>query len=245
MNLAINARDAMPTGGRLLLETTTATLDDEEYVLLTVVDNGDGMDTATLELAFEPFFTTKAPGQGTGLGLSTVYGIVTQTGGRVTAESKVGAGTTVRVYLPRVADETESRRERSAGAGAAGSGTVLLVEDEELVRDLVRELLEAGGYTVIAAADGPAALALAEAYDGRIDALVTDVVMPGMSGQQVAAQLLARHEGLRVLFTSGYAEDAIATHGELTPGAAFLGKPFSARELADKLRALLEAPTGA
>jgi two-component system, cell cycle sensor histidine kinase and response regulator CckA len=251
MNLAINSRDAMPRGGRLLIETANVELDDRfverhagavpgEYVLLAVTDTGEGMTHETLERVFEPFFTTKPPGQGTGLGLATVYGIVKQTGGQVWAYSEPGLGAAFKVYLPRVQEPAEPERERPVGARLAGSETILLVEDEEVVRTLVTAMLEDAGYRVLAAANGEDALAEAALQNGGIDLLLTDVVMPGLSGQQVAERLTADRPDLPVLFTSGYNEDAIAHHGVLRPGTAFLEKPFTAQELTATLRALLD-----
>jgi PAS domain S-box-containing protein len=247
MNLALNARDAMSGGGRLTVETADATLDDSlpgavpgEYVRLSVIDTGTGMDAETLERAFEPFFTTKGPDRGTGLGLASVHGIVNQTGGGVWATSELGRGSRFDVYLPRVQEAEASVQAVPPTTPGTGSETILLVEDEEIVRELAREMLERIGYTVLVAADGAEALEVAAANEGRIDALVTDVVMPGASGPTIAAKLVARDPSLRVLFTSGYAEDAIASHGELTPGAAFLSKPFSSAALGSKLRELLD-----
>jgi CheY-like chemotaxis protein len=197
------------------------------------------MDAETLERAFDPFFTTKDPGKGTGLGLASVHGIVNQTGGGVRASSVPGEGSRLDVYLPRVDGEDVVAHQDAMRGTDAGHETILLVEDEEIVRELVREMLERSGYTVVSAADGAEALAVAESYDGHFDALVTDVVMPGASGPEVAATLVARTPDLRVLFTSGYAAEAIARHGELTPGAAFLSKPFSVADLGAKLRELL------
>jgi CheY-like chemotaxis protein len=209
--------------------------------MLAVGDTGIGMERATLERVFDPFFTTKPAGQGTGLGLSTVYGIVKQTGGQIWAYSEPGLGTTFKVYLPRVWERAAEREERGPITRTGGTETVLLVEDEEIVRNLVEEMLEDDGYAVLAAASGGEALELLRTHGGQIDVLVTDVVMPGLSGQQLAAQLVEERPGLRVLFASGYAEDAIATHGVLRPGTAFLEKPFTAPELASTLRQLLDA----
>jgi CheY-like chemotaxis protein len=254
MNLAINARDAMPDGGRLTITTANVELDERfarqhvgtepgEYVVLSVGDTGTGIDRETLERIFDPFFTTKPPGEGTGLGLSTVYGIVKQTGGHVLVYSEPGRGTTFKVYLPRMWERAAEREEeRAARAPRVGGGTetVLLVEDEDVVRTLVREMLEADGYTVLAAPRGVRALEVARSHAGPIDVLMTDVVMPGISGQQLAEQLLAERPSTRVVFTSGYTEDAIAGHGVLLPGTAFLEKPFSASDLARTLRGLLD-----
>jgi PAS domain S-box-containing protein len=255
VNLAVNARDAMPRGGSLTIATENVELDEAfaarhmgaelgSYVALAVSDTGRGMDRETLERAFEPFFTTKPVGQGTGLGLATVYGIVQQTGGHIRAESETGRGSTFTVFLPRVWEDAPARDEATRPARPEGSETILLVEDEEIVRSLVREMLELVGYRVLDAPDGPAALALAAEIDEPIDALVSDVVMPGLSGQELAARLTAVRPGLRVLFTSGYNEEAITNHGVLSPGSAFLEKPFTAGQLAQKLRAVLDCCDG-
>jgi CheY-like chemotaxis protein len=196
------------------------------------------MDEATLARAFEPFFTTKPTGHGTGLGLASVYGTVKQTGGYVTARSTAGKGATFDVYLPRVWERAETEPE--ARPRERGPEKVLLVEDEAIVRDLVGELLRTSGYTVVEAHDGVDALRVAAEHD-EIDALVTDVVMPNLGGQELAARLLEDRPGLRVLFTSGYTEAAIARDGEMRPGTAFLQKPFTAASLAEKLRSLLDA----
>jgi two-component system, cell cycle sensor histidine kinase and response regulator CckA len=252
LNLAINARDAMPEGGVLTVATANAELDDDfvrrhpgstagRFVMLAVSDSGEGMDAETLEHVFEPFFTTKPQGQGTGLGLSTVYGIVKQTGGQIWARSEPGHGTTFEVYLPRAAESATTEEGRKAAAPRlSGNETVLLVEDEEIVRKLVREMLETSGYAVLPAADGSEAIRLSDQHAGTIDLLMTDVVMPGLSGQELARRLVGERPDLRVLFTSGYAEDAIANHGVLSPGTAFLEKPFTAAELGRKLRELLD-----
>jgi len=253
MNLVVNAKDAMPEGGSLSIQTANAVLDDAyrqdrtyiqpgAYVMLSVSDTGSGMDKETQSRIFEPFFTTKEKGKGTGLGLSTVYGIVKQSGGYIFAHSEVGQGTTFRIYLPRVEEPVEPITAHArANTTARGSETVLLVEDEESVRGLVRETLESRGYTVLEAADGEAALVLAQSFETHIDLLVTDVVMPGMSGRELAAQLKQTRQQTRVLFLSGYTEDAIAQEGGLEPGAAFLQKPFTLQNLARKVREVLQA----
>ena len=252
MNLAVNARDAMPRGGSLTIETANVELDGEfgarhldaepgSYVLVSVSDTGCGMDRETLERAFEPFFTTKPVGAGTGLGLATVYGIVQQTGGHIWAYSEPGHGSSFKVYLPRVWEQAEVREDAVRAARPGGSETILLVEDEEIVRSLVREMLETSGYRVLEAPHGAAAIALAEEYGESIDALLSDVVMPGLSGQELAARLSEIRPGLRIVFTSGYTEDAIANHGVLSPGTAFLEKPFTAAQLAQKLRDVLDS----
>jgi two-component system, cell cycle sensor histidine kinase and response regulator CckA len=256
VNLAVNARDAMPApaGGRLTIETRNVELDESyaadhppvkpgQYVLLAVSDTGVGMDEETKARIFEPFFTTKARGKGTGLGLATVYGIVRQTGGHIWAYSEPGKGTTMRVYLPRV-DEPADPLERpgdSAPEELRGSETILVVEDEAPVRAVTRQLLERNGYTVLEAADGPSALALVDSKDGQapIQLLLTDVIMPGMSGRELASQLKARLPNLRVLYMSGYTDDAVVRHGMLEPGLAYLEKPFRPQTLLRKIRQTL------
>ena len=255
VNLAVNARDAMLDGGRLTIETRNVELDDSyvadhpsvapgPYVLLAVTDTGVGMDEETKGHIFEPFFTTKARGKGTGLGLATVYGIVNQTGGHIWPYSEPGRGTTMRVYLPRVdvpADPIE-RRGEAAPEVLRGDETILLVEDEEPVRSVTRQLLERNGYTVFEAADGPAALALVGAENGGVqfDLLLTDVIMPGMSGRQLADQLTSQRPDLLVLFMSGYTDDAVVRHGMLEPGLAYLEKPYRPAALLRKMRHLLD-----
>ena len=255
LNLAVNARDAMPTGGRLTIETTRVTLTVElaerrhrlppgDYACLAVTDSGSGMDEATQAHLFEPFFTTKEVGRGTGLGLATVYGIVKQSGGYIWVYSEVRHGTTVKVYLPRVAIAEEDAAPLPAVAEPAaprgGSETVLLVEDAAPVRSLARRSLEASGYTVLDAADGAAALDLAARHGGGIDVLVTDVVMPGMSGRELAERLAPERPRMKVLYTSGYTDDAMVRQGVLTAGVAFLQKPFVPETLARKVREVLD-----
>ncbi len=251
VNLAVNARDAMPNGGRLTIETRNAELDAsyvEEhapvvagpYVLLAVTDTGTGMDAETKSHVFEPFFTTKALGQGTGLGLATVYGIVKQSGGHVWVYSERGQGAAFKIYLPRVAETAAAAPRPTAPASLRGSETILLVEDDEAVRTLTRRLLAARGHTVLLASQGEEALRLAQRHEGRIHLLVTDVVMPGMSGRELADRILALLPGIKVLYLSGYTDDAIVRHGVLEPGVAFLQKPFSAEALARKVREVLD-----
>lgn len=256
MNLVVNSKDAMPNGGKITILTGNVSLDDDlrreysyiqpgPYVMLSITDTGHGMDKETQSRIFEPFFTTKEKGKGTGLGLSTVYGIIKQSGGYVFAESELGRGTTFRIYLPRVEDAAEPHSQARASQSAlGGSETVLLVEDEESVRQLVRETLEAKGYKVLEAEHGQAALGIASAHQGPIHMLITDVVMPGMSGRELSKQLCAAHPQTRVLYLSGYTEDAIVHQGVLEPGTAFLQKPFTLQMLSRKVREVLRGHQG-
>ncbi len=252
MNLAVNARDAMPNGGKLIFETSTAVLDEEfcrareniepgSYVVVSISDTGRGMDRATRERIFEPFFTTKERGKGTGLGLSTVYGIVRQNAGAITVYSEPGIGTTFRIYLPATGAAAESATDTSSVIDAPGHGTILLVEDEDLVRRFTYRSLVAAGYTVIDAADGDGALAAFRDAGGAVDLLVTDVVMPRMSGAELFRRLHAQAADLPVLFISGYTEDAIVNHGALERGVNYLQKPFTARQIARRVREILDA----
>jgi CheY-like chemotaxis protein len=239
MNLAVNARDAMPEGGRLLIETSNAELDSNynavhpivrqgRYILLAVSDTGTGMSAETQARIFEPFFTTKPQGKGTGLGLSTVYGVVKQSGGFIWVYSEIGRGTSFKIYLPRVDQPVERVGPvRVASEAPRGTETILLAEDEQDVRAVAREFLESGGYTVLEARDGTDALKRVEKYDGAIHLLVTDMVMPGMSGQELTAKLLKNRPEIRVLYMSGYSERAAAdsTRGDST--MRLLTKPFS------------------
>ena len=213
------------------------------YVVLTVSDTGMGMSAITRAHIFEPFFTTKERGKGTGLGLSTVYGIVNQSDGSVWLETEPGRGTTFKVFLPRVdAPVAAPARDSPRAPQRGGDETVLVVEDQEPVRRLTRKVLETQGYAVLAAADGPEALQLAERHPGTIHILVTDVVMPGMSGREVGRRLAAQRPDMRVLYLSGYADDSIVRHGVLEPGLAFLQKPFTPEILTRRVRELLDSP---
>lgn len=254
MNLAVNARDAMPQGGKLTLETKNVYLDEDyaknhvavipgPYVMLAVSDSGSGIDEQTLLHIFEPFFTTKEKGKGTGLGLSTVYGIVKQSGGNVWVYSEVGRGTTIKIYLPRV-DERAQESERSAEtvADRQGSETILLAEDEEAVRTLARQVLEIHGYQVLEAANGGAALLICERHKEPIHLLITDVIMPEMSGRDLADRLAQLRPDMKVLFMSGYTDNAIVHQGVLDEGTNFIQKPFPTDALARKVRAVLDAP---
>jgi PAS domain S-box-containing protein len=255
VNLAVNARDAMPRGGRLTLETANVTLDEKfasayatvqpgPHVMLAVSDNGIGMDAALQARLFEPFFTTKERGKGTGLGLSTTYGIVKQSGGSIWVYSEPGHGTTFKIYLPRCEEPLAEREAPPLPlTPRAGSETVLLVEDETEVRRLVERLLQMQGYAVIAAASPAEAIGAARAA-GKIDLLVTDVIMPGMNGREMARLLAAERPRMRVLYMSGYTDAAIAQQGILPPGTAFLSKPFTPDVLARKVREVLDAGGG-
>lgn len=255
MNLAANARDAMPQGGKLTIETDNVEIKGRHrhdqmvmpgrYAALVVSDTGNGIGAETQPHIFEPFFTTKPQGKGTGLGLSTVYGIVKQSGGYIFVYSEVGQGTAFKVYLPRVDDAIESvRSEQDAAVLPQGTETILVVEDEPGVRSLVCAALEQLGYRVLEASLGSQALLMAERHAGPIHLLLTDVVMPQMNGPEVAARLLARRPGVKVLFMSGYADNAIVHHSIIDPGAAFLQKPFDTDVLAYKVRAVLSGLAG-
>jgi two-component system cell cycle sensor histidine kinase/response regulator CckA len=252
MNLVVNARDALPSGGRILLETSNIDLDshyaDEhvsvkpgKYVMLAVSDSGIGMSQETIAHIFEPFYTTKESGSGTGLGLSTVYGIVKQSGGYIWVYSEPGKGSTFKVYLPRVDDlvESTSAPKPSSAESQHGWETILLVEDEEAVRELIRTVLTGHGYDVIPARDPEHAVQIASSYAHEIHMLLTDVVMPGMSGRELANQVSQRRRGIRVLFMSGYTDNVITTGGMLEKGLAFLQKPFSPHSLVQKVREVL------
>ncbi|MBI4401687.1 MAG: PAS domain S-box protein [Nitrospirae bacterium] len=252
MNLAVNARDAMPKGGTLTIETANVELDQAycrihpgtrpgRYVRLSVRDTGVGMDASTLAHCFEPFFTTKPLGQGTGLGLATVYGIVKQSDGAVDIHSQVGQGTTVKIYLPCLASTDEALATAPASRVIPqGTETILVVEDEGVVRTLIRKIIEQQGYTVLDAVSGPAAITIAAEQTGPIDLLVTDVVMPEMSGPELATLLTASRPDMKVLFLSGYAEDALAHRSTVGPEMMLLKKPFTPEELALKVRDALD-----
>jgi PAS domain S-box-containing protein len=258
LNLVVNARDAMPDGGRLTIETSNVDLDSSyasqhavvepgPYVMLTVSDTGCGMDDATQARIFEPFFTTKEQGRGTGLGLATVYGVVKQSGGYIWVYSEVDHGTTFKVYLPEVTAPAEKlATEKAAKGPEPGTETILFVEDEDSVRDLVTEYLSARGYRVLAASDGVQALQIAAGHRGEIQLLITDVVMPRLSGRDLAAKVSASRPGLKVLYISGYTDDSIFRHGVLEGGMSFMQKPFNLKALATKVREVLEGiPAGA
>jgi CheY-like chemotaxis protein len=252
MNLVVNARDAMPGGGKIAIETANVDLDEGycalhpyvkpgRFVMLAVSDTGQGMSEEVKAHIFEPFFTTKSIGRGTGLGLATTYGVVKQAGGSIEVYSEVGMGTTFKIYLPRIEEGTsKSVRDDQPKKLLGGTETVLLVEDENRVRDLAVRILDQLGYRVLQAGNGDTAIALAMEYGERIDLLMTDVVMPGMSGREVANRLTQIHPETRVLFTSGYTDDAIVHHGVLDEGVSFIGKPYTPSALARKVREVLD-----
>ena len=252
MNLGVNARDAMPEGGGLVIETSNTTIDEAyaaahvdvepgRYVMLTISDTGHGMTKEVMEHIFEPFFTTKKVGEGTGLGLSTVYGIVKQSGGHISVYSEVGQGTTFRIYLPRIDKPRETEEvERTEARLPRGTETLLVVEDDAQVRDLAALTLRGLGYTVLEATHGREALDVCRATTGRIDLVLTDVVMPEMSGRRLAEELRATWPHCRVLYMSGYTHDVIARQGILEPGIDLIQKPFTMESLARRVRQVLD-----
>jgi len=255
MNLAVNARDAMPSGGKLTIETSNVTLDEEyarfhaplqpgDYVMLSLTDTGAGMDAETQSHIFEPFFTTKGP-KGTGLGLSTVYGIIKQSGGYIWVQSQVGKGATFQIYLPRVAAIGEPATAQvevptETRAVEPGTETILVVEDEANLRYLARQFLEKQGYTVIEAADGAVAMQIAVAHEGVIHLLLTDVIMPGMNGRELAQRISEIRPNVKVLYMSGYTENVVGQDGTLEAGVRLLQKPFNLRDLKTKVREVLD-----
>jgi PAS domain S-box-containing protein len=254
MNLAVNARDAMPDGGVLTMETARVEIDEEYasehssavpglHVMLAVSDTGAGMDVATRRRVFEPFFTTKGAGQGTGLGLSTVYGIVKQSGGSVRVYSEPGQGATFEVYLPLVEDAAPAGRPvRSATATAQGHETILIVEDEAAVRRLASRVLQSAGYTILAAAGGAEALSMLEQHDGPVDLVLTDVVMPGLSGTDLGLQLMRARPQMKIVYASGYADSAIQHHDLIDTPVHFIAKPYAVENLRRIVREALDAP---
>jgi PAS domain S-box-containing protein len=257
LNLVVNARDAMPDGGRLTIETCNVELDNVaasqhpameagDYVMLIVTDTGCGMDAGTQARIFEPFFTTKGQGKGTGLGLATVYGVVKQSGGFIWVYSEVDHGTTFKIYLPQATVGLDRAVPEKTSRGThPGTETVLFVEDEESVRELVRDYLGKSGYRVLEAADGIHALEVAANYKGPIHILVTDVVMPRLSGRELVTRITSARPELKVLYISGYTDDSIFRHGVLEGGVAFLQKPFNLKDLAQKIRQVLDGASTA
>jgi PAS domain S-box-containing protein len=254
LNLVVNARDAMPQGGRLVVETANTDADETfsqahieaaagPYVVLAVSDTGSGMSAETQVRVFEPFFTTKEVGKGTGLGLSTVYGIVRQSGGTIGVYSEVGSGSTFRVYLPKVESALEAERHQApAAVHARGTETILIVEDDAKVRALVQRVLESAGYTVLPATDGQDALSILQRRPGRIHLVLTDIVMPGMSGPELLSRLREEHPGCKGLYMSGYSDKALSPSQFLQSEVPYLQKPFSPGALAQRVREVLDAP---
>jgi len=252
LNLALNSRDAMPHGGKLTIETSNAFLDEQyarqhadvsagQYVQIAVTDTGTGMSPEVAGKVFEPFFTTKSAGQGTGLGLSQVYGFVKQSGGHVTIQSKSGEGTTVKLYLPRFFSEVKEESETEAPAGGVAAGeTILVVEDDDEVRAYVVEILRGMKYLVFDARDANGALDIFAKHGETIDLLLTDVVLPGMNGRQLADEIAARESNIKILYMTGYSRDAIVHQGRLHAGVDVIQKPLTQEGLATKIRAMLE-----
>jgi two-component system cell cycle sensor histidine kinase/response regulator CckA len=251
LNLAVNARDAMPGVGKLLVETENGRIDEwmvarlgfgepGEYVVLSMRDTGSGMDEETLSHVFEPFFTTKGPGKGTGLGLATAYGIVKQSNGYITVESRPGEGATFRVFLPRCHERSDSDPAEAAPADVAGGrGTVLLVEDDEAVRSYMRAALLSGGYTLLEATDGEEAIALIQGSDRQVDLMITDVIMPKMGGKELSDWLAANRPGVKVIFVSGYVDNELLREQRFERGEVYLQKPFTSEALLRTVRKTL------
>jgi nitrogen-specific signal transduction histidine kinase len=251
MNLVVNARDAMPDGGKIVIETANVDLDEGyctlhpyvtpgRFVMLSVSDTGMGMSEEVKARIFEPFFTTKERGSGTGLGLATTYGAVHQAGGSIEVYSEVGIGTTFKIFLPRVEEQVITLVNNDIPTDLpGGTETVLIVEDEGMLRNLCVQILEQLGYRVLQARNGTEAIAEVQGYDDRIDLLLTDVVMPGMNGSELATHLVLHNPEMKVLFTSGYTEDVISHHGVLAEGVSFIGKPYTTSSLARKVREVL------
>jgi CheY-like chemotaxis protein len=257
INLVVNARDAMPEGGKVVIETSEVELDEAyvsqhlgvrpgPYVLLSVSDSGCGMDPETMVRIFEPFFTTKQPGRGTGLGLSTTYGIVKQNGGHIAVESTIGSGSRFRIYLPRVQAPAEQSNPTAARKlEQTGRATVLIVEDEASLRRLLSLSLERRGYTVMTAVDGAEAIEIFRQHPGEIDVVVSDVVMPRIDGFELKRRIADLTPGMRFVFISGYSDEVVGQREKALEGCAFLEKPFLPDELADKVRAVLRGEQAA
>jgi PAS domain S-box-containing protein len=254
LNLAVNARDAMPKGGRLNIVASNVELDESDkkrhepivpgkYVKLTVEDSGCGMDAQTQLRIFDPFFTTKEVGKGTGLGLATVYGIVKQTGGYIWVYSELNQGTAFNIYLPRIERTPHALEQKVADLPVTGSETILFAEDSESLREMAVEYLQSVGYTVVSAASGIDALERAKDFTGTIHLLVTDVVMPELNGPQLAKRIAEERPGIKVIFTSGYASDTLGDRGSLNPAVAFIQKPYRPKALARRIREVLDAST--
>lgn len=252
VNLVVNARDAMPTGGNLTIETSNFECDTDcadryfdvvagSYVMLAVSDTGTGMDHQTKARVFEPFFTTKEKGKGTGLGLSTVYGIVKQSGGHIWVYSELGKGTTFKVYLPQVCVDAPAESVKEEQRVPTGSETILLIEDEEIVRNLTKRILQEAGYNVLVASGAEEALSLSFEYKHEIHLLLTDVVMPATSGKEIADRFKIIRPATRVLFMSGYTDEAIVHHGVIDANVEFIQKPFTPSTLATKVRQVLDS----
>jgi CheY-like chemotaxis protein len=253
VNLAVNARDAMPNGGGLEIRTANADFDEPSpdgitpgrYVMLSVADTGVGMDEETRSRIFEPFFTTKEVGNGTGLGLSMVYGIVKQSRGHIRVDSEPGRGTTFGLFLPRLDEQVAApERKRKRVAPPRGSETILLVEDEDVLRRLGRRVLELGGYSVLEAREGREALHVCEEHEGPLNLVVTDVVMPRMGGRELAEQIARTSPDTKTLYVSGYTDDVVVRNGVLEKGTAFLQKPFTPSALLAKVREVLDTNGG-
>jgi two-component system cell cycle sensor histidine kinase/response regulator CckA len=254
MNLVVNARDSMPIGGKLTIETANMDLDENyfsehgiveerpgSYVMLAVSDTGSGMDKEVQEHIFDPFYTTKEKGKGTGLGLSTLYGIAKQNNGFIWVYSEPGQGSTFKIYLPKVkGDVKEEEIEQTPVENLSGSETVLIVEDDDSLRKLTRTVLKQRGYKILEAENGEDALRISKEHEGSIDLMITDVVMPKMSGKETAERLQPLHPQMKVIYMSGYTDDAIVHHGVLAAGLNFLEKPFSLEGLARKVREVLD-----
>lgn len=257
MNLVVNARDAMPSGGTLRIETADVDLDQEyvhrrgvalrpgQYVTIAVVDTGVGMDAATQAQVFEPFYTTKAEGRGTGLGLATAYGIVKQSDGYIWIYSEVGKGTVFRVYFPRVDEALATERARPRSVRRPATETLLVIEDEPAARELVAEILRREGYLVLGAGDGAEGVEVARSSREPIHLLLTDVVLPKLGGRAAAEHIRAIHPGIKVLYMSGYTDNEVSRHGVLDPGIVLLQKPFTPDDLVRRVGEVLEEARGA